>query len=474
MPLLLTAMILPITVGFLFLKSIWPGQGHAGSLFGVKVCLSVGAGMGASSLIFVTWLWVFGAVNRMFVVSELTLFITLMAVLLYHGKKKQGRAPEIQPTPGMSRIWSLCLRWGFYLVFAFSIVVFSLITLTRPHGGSDAWTIWNAMARLLIGGCKNWTQAFSYLSPLTHADYPMLLSGSIARIWGYSGDASTAAPALVAITYTLATVGLLIGALKHFQGKLHGYLAGLALLALPGFIKVGAAQIADVPLGFYMLSTIVLFCWSDHTTSERLYIIFGAGLMAGFSAWTKNEGLLFVAAIFLSRFMIRSREEGTTNLLKDISAFTTGLLPALFLIVYFKTQIAPPNDMVAAQGFGITLGRLADPARHLVIARAFVAELYSLGKLRWLIFPICLLLLGLSKDQRLKPNVQTGTRMVLLMLAGYYFVYLITPYELVWHLTSSLQRLYIQLYPSVLFIFFTAINGSQKIGSHPEPQWMPS
>jgi hypothetical protein len=88
-------------------------------------------------------------------------------------------------------------------------------------------------------------------------------------------------------------------------------------------------------------------------------------------------------------------------------------------------------------------------------------------------FSICLLLLGLSKDQRWKPNIKAGSLMVLLMLTGYYCVYLITPFELVWHIKSSLQRLYIQLFPSVLFIFFLAINGSLKIGSRTEPQYIP-
>ena len=473
MPLLLAAMMLPIMAGFLFLQCFWPGRIRANSLLVLKACLSVGVGMGASSMTFITWLFVSGAINRMFMVLEITVFLALMVILYYRYNHNDGFPPEDRPPTSHNHSGYNFLTYSFYIVFFLSIVVFNLMTLNRPHGGSDAWTIWNAMARFLNGGCLKWTQAFSQFLPLAHADYPMLLSGSIARIWSYSGQTTPAAPALVAITYTLATIGLLIGALMRFQSGLHGYLAGLALLALPGFIKVGAAQIADVPLGFYMLSTIVLFCLADPTARERLYFIFGAGLMAGFSAWTKNEGLLFIVALLLSRLIIKSPGQGTKNLFKDISIFTAGIGPALFLIVYFKTYIAPPNDLMAAQGFEITLGRLLNPARHLIIAKAFVTELYALGKLRLLIFPICLLLLGLSKDQRWKLNLKAGMLMVLLLLAGYYCVYLISPYDLVWHIKYSLQRLYIQLFPSVLFLFFLALNGSLNNRSLTESKSIP-
>jgi hypothetical protein len=43
-----------------------------------------------------------------------------------------------------------------------------------------------------------------------------------------------------------------------------------------------------------------------------------------------------------------------------------------------------------------------------------------------------------------------------LILAGYFFIYLITPYDLRWHLRFSLNRLFLQLWPSAVFLFFLA------------------
>jgi hypothetical protein len=117
------------------------------------------------------------------------------------------------------------------------------------------------------------------------------------------------------------------------------------------------------------------------------------------------------------------------------------------------------------------MDRLVDPTRHLTLTRAFVTEFYSFGKLRMLIFPICLFLLGLSSEKKYKKTVRAGTLMVLLMLAGYYSVFLITPHDLAWHIKASLQRLFIQLLPSAVFIFFLAINGPAQVKFNKEQQY---
>jgi len=40
------------------------------------------------------------------------------------------------------------------------------------------------------------------------------------------------------------------------------------------------------------------------------------------------------------------------------------------------------------------------------------------------------------------------------MLAGYFFVYLATPHDVVWHVKSSMDRLLTQLWPSFLLTVF--------------------
>ena len=48
-------------------------------------------------------------------------------------------------------------------------------------------------------------------------------------------------------------------------------------------------------------------------------------------------------------------------------------------------------------------------------------------------------------------------------ILGYYVFYLISPYELDWHLSSSLDRLFIHVYPTILFVTLIASQSPEII-----------
>jgi hypothetical protein len=49
-----------------------------------------------------------------------------------------------------------------------------------------------------------------------------------------------------------------------------------------------------------------------------------------------------------------------------------------------------------------------------------------------------------------------------LMLLSFYVVYVLTPYEIVWHITTSFDRLLVQLWPALVLTVFVDIG--QKAG----------
>jgi len=55
-----------------------------------------------------------------------------------------------------------------------------------------------------------------------------------------------------------------------------------------------------------------------------------------------------------------------------------------------------------------------------------------------------------------------------LTLCGYFAVYVITPNELYWHLRFSLNRLFLQLWPAVIFLFFLSLGHQTSIESQSE------
>jgi hypothetical protein len=49
-----------------------------------------------------------------------------------------------------------------------------------------------------------------------------------------------------------------------------------------------------------------------------------------------------------------------------------------------------------------------------------------------------------------------------LTLVGYFAVFLITPYDIHWHLRFSLVRLFLQLWPSTVFLSFLILQGTSS------------
>jgi hypothetical protein len=59
------------------------------------------------------------------------------------------------------------------------------------------------------------------------------------------------------------------------------------------------------------------------------------------------------------------------------------------------------------------------------------------------------------------------------VLAGYFFVYVMTPLDLGYHLATSLNRFFLQLWPSVIFLFFMTAGAPEtaaSAGDRPGPR----
>ena len=51
---------------------------------------------------------------------------------------------------------------------------------------------------------------------------------------------------------------------------------------------------------------------------------------------------------------------------------------------------------------------------------------------------------------------------LLAIFVAYFFAYVITPMDLTWHLSTSLGRLYVQLWPSFIFLFLAALRTAEE------------
>jgi hypothetical protein len=334
----------------------------------------------------------------------------------------------------------------------------------NPHGiGWDAFAIWNLHARFLYRGGADWQDGFTPVIQWSHPDYPLLLPAGIAHFWRYWGNDSPLVPGIVALIFTFSTVGLLFSGLSALRGRSQGFLGSLVLMGTPFFAEQGSSQSADVPLGFFFLATIVLVCLQDEPARRGRGLMAMAGVTAGLAAWTKNEGVLFLCVIVLAHLVMFVRGDGSSGK-QSLWPILTGILPFLVMLGYFKLRLAPAGELFS-DGQDI-LHKLLTASRYWETARWFGKELFLFGQ--WWLVPGTVMLAGyyFLVGRRAHGESESGIRIstiaVGFMLAGYFAIYIMTPYDLHWHLKYSLNRLFLQLWPSAIFLFFMVMRTPEQ------------
>ena len=315
----------------------------------------------------------------------------------------------------------------------------------NPHGGWDAWAIWNLRARFLAFDPALAHRAWSpELGAVTHPGYPLLVSSCAARCWSFSGSFSPAAPAAVSCVFFLGLIALATGGIAALRSPLLGLLAGLVLAASPSLLHEVPAQYADVPLACYFAGAII-FALLDRPIP--------AGLFAGLAAWTKDEGLVFLAVFLVAVCLYRRRFA--------LSAIA-GALPVAALVACFKLALARGAGSQASTSLPGASHRLADVGRYGMVLSAFLREFVQLGA-GWYhpVLPLLALAIGLrfTREHWRKAAFSGGTAAALLL--AYFGAYVMTGYDLKWQLDSSLARLLVHVLPLLVLTCFLVLRAPE-------------
>ena len=479
---ILLAVALCLAIGFLIAELGTAGiSGSAAGL--MRVAFTVGFGLGAISIVdFFCRVVQFS--HPLAIESAIA-----MALLLVRVRRRRW---SIQLSTTGDGVFQLP-RWadhgltaGFVIATCAAVYAVVVRCVVHPNGdGWDALAIWNLHARFLFRGGAVWHDGFTTLIPWSHPDYPLLLPASIAHFWTCLGREDARVSSLIGLSFFFATAVLLYSALALLRGRTAAKLGTLLLLSTPLFVQQGAAQYADVPLSFFFLAAIALQCVfaqaeqfaakrGESGTSYRLLVLSGAA--AGLAAWTKNEGLLFLVAMVLATGLIwRRRPTSGSQRMRPVPSWrpvlvlVLAMLPGLLWFVWFKHTINVPGDLFADRA--TALRKMAEIKRYGVIANWYGKELLGFGK--WLGVPGTVLLTALSflGDRNAnggKWTVQNralrSTALTLgLTLAGYFAIYVITPNDLYWHLRFSLNRLFLQVWPSAILLALLVLRVSVSL-----------
>jgi hypothetical protein len=456
-----------VVIGCLLMHLIEPAGKLGPRWAAILVELGLGAGFGIAlvSLIFFLLLAIHEATAAVMLPTEVALFLA-SSILVFVGRKRetanyQGGSAGIS---WLSKMLSGMLVAGFFLVTA----ALARTAHANRFGSWDSWNIWNLRAKYLTGLGDTWTRAFStQLNYFSHPDYPLLLSGFVGQVWKFSGRGTpTLVPILTAAVFIASVAALLVGALALMRGSGLALLAGLILISSSSFLGQAMSQYADVPLSFYYLATIVVLVLSEYSDGARKSILIAlAGAFASFGAWTKNEGLVFLPIALICFLLVswswrRATSFGTKWFLPIL-----GAAPTLFVVGYFKLFLAPPGDM-GGQPLPQILHKMTELSRYWIIGKSLIARALELGE--WWAHPLLLMailvcFLRIQPGQLQKQEVVTGWLCLILLFFAYCGVYVITPLDLRFHLSTSLTRLYCQMWPSFLFLVFLILRSPEEL-----------
>ncbi|MBN2744864.1 MAG: hypothetical protein JXR39_13310 [Marinilabiliaceae bacterium] len=200
------------------------------------------------------------------------------------------------------------------------------------------------------------------------------------------------------------------------------------------------SQYADTLLSLFIVCSFVFY--HHRNTGNAALLPLMAVFFAASAGWVKNEGLLFFG-LFSCFYLVYNVKH-----FRRILLYGVGTLLPLVVIFIFKMGYAPANDIVASDADGY-VAKLTDVSRYLVVGEYYYKNLLSGSQL------LLLLVVGAVFAflwYREMPLWVGGA-----MLAGYFGIYILSPYGLDWHLGTSFNRLMHHLTPFLIYSVFVCI-----------------
>ena len=119
-------------------------------------------------------------------------------------------------------------------------------------------------------------------------------------------------------------------------------------------------------------------------------------------------------------------------------------------MAFFKFRFAPPGDLLAKKPSEV-LAHAADPGRWVTVLEGFVKAALLLGNF---LVPIVLALalywylVRFHIEPADRVPVVTGAIALALLLTGDFAVYVLLSNDVVWHINTSIDRIYLQAWPA--------------------------
>ncbi len=341
------------------------------------------------------------------------------------------------------------------------------------RGGADAMAIWNYAARFLHRAQGDYSALMPSLDPSHHMDYPLFFPAAIAGQWYFAGEESWTIVQWTHVGFILPMGTLSFEILRASRSALVAALGATALQMTPALLIWSQRQYVDGHLAYAVLGAT--FALSSLTDCKRpsQFSPLTTGLFLGSLPWIKNEGiplLLLLLALFVWHHW---RRKPMRIQRRTIIAMLVGASFFLMAHLAFKQNWSIANDLIL-RGRESLVEYLSSWHRWRTVLLAYAGEfnpLIALSRQRWagsLLATVLLFLVGAFRGGwRQDPTLCFLMRFMLLACCGWLLVYAITPQELNWHLTTSMNRLVLQISPTFL-VTSVLFATRARLAKHPQ------
>lgn len=427
---------------------------------------SIGLGAGTLGLLFF-----FASLAGMVPSRRLLVLFGLSAAaaLLALGKSRRlalpggwGSREPLTPRDGMTL--------GVLLLFLYAAAAVASHALAFPLYEWDAFAIWGLKAKVVaaqpLRECADYFQdgTLSY----SHQDYPLLIPFLIAGLYGAVGEVNESAGRLIFPLLFLGFATLLYGGLRRKLTRPLAATLAAAGAAAPILLRWSGAGVADPALSFFHLGGVLFLAdWLDRFQKQDLIL---AGLFSAFAAFTKNEGLalLLLNTLAATLFSLRGIDRQRCITMACVAA---GALALLLPWLVFRHGLPKSHENYADR---LTLSTFVENASRLkLILPAFLAQMTDWKQWGpiWLLLPLSA---ALGRQALLRRGAQALWLLLILHLALYVTIYVVTPWNVVEQMQISLDRLLLHVLPTAAVLIRLHLQAANMTAPPNEERASPS
>jgi len=403
----------------------------------MDIFLIPGLGLGISAQIIFYVLLFWGSLAPVLIIQIHLLILCLL--FLYNHRY----------LPKQSSSFSLSSRSIGVLIAILAVVALmaTMLALLRPWGDWDGWSFWNYRAHFLFRAGHQWPRLFEFNMQQQH---PWMLPLIILWGWCICGSEERIIPVAIGIIFTVASVGLLIGALKKYVSFFWAAIGGIFLASIPLFMFQGTSQYADIVAAYFILLSSVLVV--DLLRSPSFNNAALTGLCLGLTASVKDNSIVAVC-ILLALSILRLYRSKASMFIKPLILGCVTIGVSVVLMKSFET-LNVLNDP-----YGVSLTGIGDWHKWLLMGRFSLTSLtsFSWGGL----WPLALAVLIVQRTRWIREEMGVLVQFLIFYIILYFFIFAASTLGLEWLLKVSFDRSLFLLAPVVIFTMFYSVGSKE-------------